>query len=188
MRPIAAMAVMAGVILAIGPAWGEVAGAQASTPPPKLERPAHFVLANAAPSVDALIDRLLVALEKNDADGLHRLRLTENEYRAFVLPGSVQPGQPAQVYDDDSSKFAWGKLNTNSIYAATGIIRGYGGHKYTVKEVTYLKGRVEYAWYTAYKTVSLKLEDETGQEGELVLGSIAEIDGQFKFISLLGKS
>jgi hypothetical protein len=103
-----------------------------------------------------------------------------------VLPGSAQPGQPAHAYDDDYSKFAWQKVNTNSVYAAAGIMRGYGGHKYKVKEVKYLRGRSEYAWYTAYKTVSLTLVDETGQEGELVLGSIADIDGQFKFISLLG--
>jgi len=55
-----------------------------------------------------------------------------------------------------------------------------------VKEVKYLKGRQEYAWYAAYKTVSLRLEDENGREGELVLGSIVDVDGQFKFISLLG--
>jgi len=186
MRHIAAMAATVVLILVSGLACGEVGDAQASTASPTLERPAHFMLAGAAPSIDALIDRLLAALEKNDVDGLHRLRLNEDEYRTFLLPGSAQPGHAARVYDETTSKFAWERVNTNSVYAAAGIIRGYGGHKYKVKEVKYLKGRADYAWYTAYKTVSLTLEDESGTEGELVLGSIADIDGQFKFISLLG--
>ncbi len=184
MRHIIAMVAMAGIILATGPAWGE--DAHASTAAPTVERPAHFALTDAAPSIDALIDRLVAALAKRDADALNRLRVTEEEYRTFVLPGSGDPGQPGRVYDDVSSQFAWQRLNTNSVYAGAGIMRDYGGHAFKVKEVTYLKGRNEYAWYTAFKTVGLKLEDETGKEGELMLGSIAEIDGQFKFVSLLG--
>jgi hypothetical protein len=129
---------------------------------------------------------LIDALAKKDADALNRLRVTEGEYRTFLLPGAGDPGQPGRVYDDASSKFAWDKLNTNSTYAAAGIMRDYGGYTFKVKEVAYLKGRKDYAWYTAYRTVGLKLEDENGKDGELVLGSIAEIDGQFKFVSLLG--
>lgn len=186
MRHIAAVVAMVGLVLVTGPARGEAADAQASTPPAAVERPAHFALVDASPSIDALIDRLIHALANKDADAVNRLRLTETEYRTFLLPGSGDPGQPGRVYDDVSSNFAWQKMNTNSIYALGGIMRDYGGHTFKVKEVTYLKGRKEYAWYTAYKTVGLKLEDETGKEGELVLGSIAEIGGQFKFVSLLG--
>jgi hypothetical protein len=186
MKALAIMIATAGLVLATGPAWGQAADAHASTAPATAERPAHFALADAAPSIDALIDRLIAALAKKDAGALNRLRVTEAEYRTFFLPGSGDPGEPGRVYDDVSSEFAWQKLNTNSVYAAAGIMRDYGGHKFTVKEIAYLKGRKEYAWYTAYKTVGLKLQDETGKEGELVLGSIAEIDGQFKFVSLLG--
>ena len=181
------MVAMAGMILTTGLARAEAGDAQASTPPPALERPAHFKLADASPSADALIGRLIDALAKKDADTLNRLRVTEDEYRTFLLPGAGDPGQPGRVYDDASSKFAWDKLNTNSTYAAAGIMTGYGGHTLKLKEVTYLKGRKDYAWYTAYRTVGLKLEDENGKESELVLGSIVEIDGQFKFVSFLGK-
>lgn len=186
MRHIAIAVVLAGLVLGTGPARAEATDAQASMPPVTVERPAHFALVDAAPSVDVLVDRLLAALKKNDVDALHRLRVTEAEYRTFVLPGSGEPGEPARVYDDVTSNFAWQRLHTNSLYAGDGIIRGYGGHTYELKEVQYLKGRKQYAWYTAYKTVALRLRDETGTERELVLGSIAEIDGQFKFLSLLG--
>jgi len=186
MRHIAALVATAGVILMSGPARAVAADAQASAPPPAPERPAHFALADAAPSIEVLLDRLLAAIAKKDAAGLHRLRVTESEYRTFVLPGSGERGEPGRVYDDVTSEFAWQKMNTNSLYAADGIIRGYGGHTYKLKDVQYAKGRKEYAWYTAYKSADLKLEDEQGKEHELALGSIAEIDGQFKFLSLLG--
>jgi hypothetical protein len=181
------MVAVAGMILTTGWARVEAGDAQASTPPPALERPAHFKLVDASPSIDALVGRLIDALAKKDLDALNRVRVTESEYRTFLLPGAGDPGQPGRVYDDASSKFAWDKLNSNSFYAAAGIMSGYGGHTLKVKEITYLKGRKEYAWYTAYRTVGLKLEDENGKERELMLGSIAEIDGQFKFVSLLGK-
>jgi hypothetical protein len=187
MRHITTMVATVGIVLTMGWARAEAADAQASTPPPALERPVHFKLVDASPSIDALVGRLIDALAKKDLDALHRVRVTESEYRTFLLPGAGDPGQPGRVYDDASSKFAWGQINTNSFYAAAGIMSGYGGRKLKVKDITFLKGRKEYAWYTAYRTVGLKLEDENGKESELVLGSIAEIDGQFKFVSLLGK-
>jgi hypothetical protein len=187
MRHLIAIAALAGTILAAGITRTEAADAQAAVPTSPSQRPAHFTLVDAAPSVDALIDRLLDALANSDLAALHRLRVTEDEYRKFLLPGGGAPGQPPPTYDDASSDFAWQMLNTNSRYAASGIIKGYGGRKYKVKEATYLKGRQEYAWYTAYRTLSLSLEDETGTEHELVLGSIADVDGQYKFVSLLGK-
>lgn len=158
----------------------------AATPPPQLARPEHFQLADAAPSIDALIGRVLDALAANDIDALHRLRVTEDEYRSFILPGSVRPGEPPTQYDRADSEHAWGMLNTHSLYVAKGIIQRYGGHRYRLKGTEFAKGEQSYAWYRAYKVTVLTLEDEKGTEGELVLGSIADVDGQFKFISLLG--
>jgi hypothetical protein len=177
---------MIAALLLTGAVWAEGGDAHASTPPARLERPAHFKLVDAAPSVDALIGRLLDAIAKNDADALHRLRVTEDEYRNFILPGSAKPGEPPQVFNEADSKHIWGMNNTHSMYAAKGIIRDYGGHTYRLKGIEFAKGQKEYAWYTAYKVTRLTLEDESGKEGELVLGSIADVDGQFKFVSLLG--
>ncbi len=156
-----------------------------ATPTPP-ERPAHFQLENAAPSIDALIGRVLDALAKSDVQALQRLRMTEKEYRDFVLPGSAPKGTSPQALDDQSSKFAWDMLNTKSVYAAQAIIKGYGGRHYTLKDVRYAKGQREYAWFDTYNTTILTLEDEKGGIGELTLGSIAHIDDQFKFVSLLG--
>ena len=186
MRHIATAAVMVAALLVTGMVRAKGGDAQASTPPARLERPGHFTLANASPSIDALVGRVLDAVAKNDADALHRLRVTEDEYRTFIIPGSVKPGEAPQVLKQDESEHAWAWINTNSIYAVQNIIKNYGGHTYRLKKTEFAKGERQYAWYKAYKVVDLTLEDETGKEGQLVLGSIADVDGQFKFIGLLG--
>ena len=179
-------AALAAGILTTGFARVEAGDAEAATSAAALQRPAQFALVDAAPSIDVLIARLLDALAKNDRAALDRLRVTEDEYRRFLLPGGGEPGKPPRVYNDEASAFAWQLLNTHSTYAADGIIKGHGGHHYTLKEVTYLKGQKQYAWYTAYRTVALAVEDESGKPSEIVLGSIADVDGQFKFVSLYG--
>lgn len=186
MRQIAITATMIAALFMTGALRAEGRDAQASTPPARLERPAHFKLVNAAPSINVLVGRVLDALAANDADALHRLRVTEDEYRTFIVPGSVKPGEPPQILDKEGSEHAWGMLNTNSLYAVQNIIAKYGGHRYRLKKTEFAKGERQYAWYKAYKVVDLTLEDEKGTEGELVLGSIADVDGQFKFIGLLG--
>ena len=64
-----------------------------ATPTPP-ERPAHFELENAAPSIEALLDRVLDALAKSDVQALQHLRVTEQEYRSFVLPGGGEASSP----------------------------------------------------------------------------------------------
>ncbi len=186
MRHIATATAVVAALLVTGMVRADGGDAHASTPRARLERPAHFELTDASPSIDALVGRVLAALAKSDADALHRLRVTEDEYRTFIIPGSVKPGEAPQVLKEDESEHAWAWINTNSIYAVDNIIKNYGGHKYRLKKTEFAKGERRYAWYTAYKVVNLTLEDETGKEGELVLGSIADVDGQFKFIGLLG--
>ena len=188
MKALTAAVTMALLLLVSGAARADEGDRQRVASVARPERPAHFALVDAAPSVDALIERLLDALAKRDIAALNRLRMTENEYRTFVLPGSVEPGQPARAYEAGPSIWAWNNVDTNSRYAAAAMIKGYGGRRFKLKEVNYLKGHGTYAWYDAYRTVSLTLEDDKGEVGELVLGSIAHIDGQFKFISLLGNA
>jgi hypothetical protein len=186
MKHIAAMAAMVVALLAVSPVRAETGNAQAATPPPTLERPTRFRLVDAAPSIEVLLDRLLDALAKNDAQALHRLRVTEDEYVSFVIPGSAKQGEPPQVFGVEDSRFAWGMLNTKSTYAGAAVLRGFGGHTYKLKGVEYAKGHKQFVWFDAYATTVLTLEDETGEERELTLGSIAHIDGQYKFIGLHG--
>jgi hypothetical protein len=178
-----------GVVTAVLLAAGSVPAAQkpsGDTPASPRTRPRHFTLRDAAPSKEVLVQRLLAALAANDAQALHRLRVTEQEYRDFVLPGAVEKGQQPQAMDEQSSKFAWDLLNTKSLYAGQAILTNFGGRHYTLKDVQYAKGQRHYAWYDTWNTTVLTLEDDAGGIRELTLGSIADVDGQFKFVGLLG--
>ena len=179
-------AVTTGLIVSVSIALATHAPSGDTPASPPLTRPAHFELQDGAPSIDVLLQRVLDALAANDVQALHRLRVTEQEYRSFVLPGAVEKGQPPQAFDEQSSKFAWDMLNTKCIYAGQAIVTNFGGRRYRITDVQYAKGQHQYAWYTTYNTTVLKLEDDAGGTRELTLGSIADVDGQFKFVGLLG--
>ena len=186
MKHITAMAAMVLLLLTAQQAWAEGAVVQASVPPAELKRPARYALVGSAPSVEVLLQRVLDALAANDAKAFRRLRMTETEYREFVIPGSAKEGQPPQVLGSSDSEFYWQMLNTKSAYKEAAVLKQFGGRRYTLKEVEYAKGHTQYAWYDAYRTTVLTLERDDGTEGELVLGSIAHVDGQYKFIGLHG--
>lgn len=186
MKHITVMAAMVAVLLAAGSARSESGNAHAATPPKQIAKPSDFRLTDAAPSIEVLLDRLLKALAANDAEALHRLRVTKDEYLTFVLPGSAKPGEPPQALDAQSSQFAWDMLNTKSHYAGVALLNGHGGKRYRLEEVRYLKGHQQYLWYDAYKVAELTVESEDGTEGAITLGSIVHIGGEYKFIGLIG--
>jgi len=143
------------------------------------------VISAAAPSPARLIDELLRALGRKDRDALRRLRLTESEYREIVLPGNVDVGQPLRTYPAEVSEFAWRQLDTKSAYYEDFLVRQFGGRSFKVKAIEYEKGTQQYATYRAHKQLRLTLEDGDGAEVELRTGSVAEIAGQFKFVSFI---
>ena len=144
-------------------------------------------LKNGAPSVDKLVDQFMQALKDRDKAKIHDLRVTEDEYRGLILPGSVDEGKPQQHYNEQASKYFWSILDTKSIYNEASILNTWGGRPLKLKSVAYRGGTKKYADYTAYKHLELKVEDETGSEDELRLGSIAEVGGVYKFISYIRK-
>ena len=143
-------------------------------------------LANASPSTDALIERFLEALDKRDAATLRHLRVTESEYRSIILPGTVPPGAPRRQYRDDVTEYFWGTMNGKSASYEKNLLDTVGGHGPSkVKTISYAKGEQQYADYKAYKQLRLVVEDGSGREVDIRTGSIAEIDGQYKFISFI---
>jgi hypothetical protein len=142
-------------------------------------------LIHGAPSAEALIDRLLQALRNQDRDALRRLRLSEGEYREIVLPGHVTIGAPLRRYPEDVSKYAWGALDTKSAYYELTLLAEFGGRAYEVENVAFEKGTETYATYTARKQLRVALRGDDGDVVELATGSIAEIDGSFKFVSFI---
>lgn len=151
----------------------------------KPAKPVHRTkaqLTNAAPSIDALLDQFVHALSTGDEQTLHRLRVTENEYRGIIIPGTVKPGEAPRNVAPEPSAWFWSMLNQKSEDVSRALIKSYAGHTYKRKSVSFTKGNRQFAWYTAHGDVRLVLESETGETKELGTGAIAEIGGRYKFI------
>jgi hypothetical protein len=137
----------------------------------------------AAPSMDALLERLLDALATKDADALRRLRVSRREYVKIIMPGFVPPGAEPRLVAPSENEFWWSMLDHKSKYSELAILSQFGGRRYAVKGVTFLKGTEEYAWYTAHKRILLTLQGDDGSETTLQMGSVVEANGDFKFVS-----
>jgi hypothetical protein len=150
------------------------------------DAPARPQLHGGAASIDKLLDRLLEALKAKDRGALEAIRVTEDEYRNVIVPGSVQKGEPRQRVGEEAFEYYWGLLNGKSIYHRENMLARFGGREWVVRSVRPQKGMTEYAGYTAHRRLVIDLVNEaSGEEAELETGSVAEVDGRFKFISYI---
>lgn len=150
-----------------------------------LPAPGRFELSDGASSIDELIARLMVALEAKDKASVDRCRVTKAEYIDFVLPGAGAVGDPPRHYNDQMNDYAWGTLNGKSIYFRANLMNDFGGHHYKIKGYEFRKGVHDYAWYRAHQRITIFLEAENGHDAILHTGSIIEVNGKYKFISLI---
>ena len=160
------------IAAAVLPAWSK-----AQTNPRTLPR-----FSGGAPSAEALVDALLQALAANDEQALHRLRVTEPEYCTIIAPGTVEEGHAPRQLSELATQTFWRLLETKSRDIGAVLLRGFGSHRYTLKQIRYTKGTHKYAVYTAKGEVRLDLEDERGEPHEIKAGWIAEVGGRYKFI------
>jgi hypothetical protein len=138
-----------------------------------------------AGSIDDLVAAFRRALETKDKALLRSLRVDEREYIDLILPGSVDEGAPWATYDQQANRYFWSVLNTKSIYSEAGLLSAYGGKPLKLTHVEYRKGVKKYRDYTAYKQLTLTFDDGTPDPEHVKIGSIAEVDGQYKFISFV---
>jgi hypothetical protein len=144
-----------------------------------------YLLENAAGSQEELIRRFLDALEAEDADALHELRVTESEYKDFILAHSVVEGTRLRDLKPEVRDYAWGTLDTKSLYSERYLITEYGGREYTdVKTIEWDKGEGRYDGFRALKQLRLTVE-YAGGEDLIKTGSVVELDGQYKFMSFI---
>ena len=108
---------------------------------------------------------------------------SRREYVKIIMPGFVPPGAEPRLVAPSENDFWWSMLDTKSKYSELAILSRLGGRRYSVKDVTFLKGTEEYAWYTAHKRILLTLQDDDGAQTTLQMGSVVEANGEFKFVS-----
>ena len=146
---------------------------------------APSALIGGAASIDGLLVEFLDALARSDARALDALRVNEAEYRGLIVPGSVEAGRPPQVLSEEASEYFWETLHTKSSYGRQSLLSGFGGRRLEIVSVTFEKGVKQWANHRAHRRLRLVVRDESGEERELATGSIAELDGRFKFISFI---
>ncbi|MDX2168474.1 MAG: hypothetical protein SF182_15475 [Deltaproteobacteria bacterium] len=164
-------------------ALGARPGAAAETSPPTGSRPPISFTAG-APSVDALIDELLDAIARNDKDAMHRLRVTKDEYLQIIVPGTVEKDQAPRQLTEQPREFFWSLNDRKSRYAADSILARFGGRTPLSHQLRFSRGTTEYLWYTARGQVRLDLTfADAPLPEELRTGTIAEVDGRYKFLA-----
>lgn len=135
-------------------------------------------------SKEELVMGLLDALERKDLEALHRLRITESEYKGIILPGHVPVGQEFRRYRTEVSDFAWQTLNTKSLYYERYLLSLHGGRHYELRDVRFERGTATYAGYSTHRQLRLSLTHD-GDPGTIATGSIVEVGGRYKFASFI---
>jgi hypothetical protein len=141
-------------------------------------------LQGGASSKEELAQRLLKALERRDLEALRRLRVTEFEYKDVIMAGTVPAGESLRVLRPDVADYAWKTLNTKSLYYERYLLHELGGKHYELQDMKFAKGVTDYATYRAYRQLRLAVTSD-GSQAEVATGSIAEVQGQYKFISFI---
>jgi len=155
-----------------------------------LATPAHTktaapTLSGGAKSKEELVSRLVDALSHQDAEKLRALRVNQEEYVGIILPGSVPKGQPLRKWPPDVTGYFFRDMDTKCRYAEQHLLELFGGHDMTVESFEFERGTTQFANYVAYRQLRVKLKDTTSKEADLATGSIAEVNGRYKFISFL---
>jgi hypothetical protein len=176
------IAVPLATVASLAIAYG-VRASSASSPPPATSRPPIGFTAGAT-SIDALVEQFLSAVEQQDKDALHRLRVTQDEYLQIIVPGTAEKGQPPRQITEIPRQFFWSVNDTKSRYAADAILERFGGRHAQSHELRFSRGTTEYLWYVARGQVRLNLHFvEEPLPQELSTGTIAEVDGRYKFLA-----
>jgi hypothetical protein len=152
---------------------------------PPTERATPAGLTGGAASLEELLDRFITQLRARSREGLEALRVSEDEYRSILVPGSVDPGQPPQVMNEDGLAYFWTEMSQKSAAHRDAILRRFGGRPLARVRYGFEKGVREFAGYRAYEKLVVVLRDEQGGEIEIHTGSIVERDGRFKFASFI---
>jgi len=153
------------------------ASAKASAPLPTLH--------GGTTSKEALVARLVDALAHNDREKLRALRVDQAEYVDIILRGSVPKGQPLREWPPDVTGYFFRDLDTKCRYVEQHLLELFGGHDMKVESFEFSRGVTQFANHVAYRQLRVKVKDPTGKEAELATGSIAEVNGRYKFISFL---
>ena len=137
-------------------------------------------LAAAEPSPDALARRFLDCLAKDDLEGMKALRVTEDEFCAYVFPEL-----PASKLNNVTCDWVWDQATLKSMAGMKRMLDGNHGRRYELVSLRFAATE-EHDTYRVLKSPVATLRDESGQVQEVRLfGSMLEMEGQYKLFSFV---
>lgn len=148
------------VLMGVGCRWGEWEGA--------------------FESVEALGERVVIALNRGDEEELHRLRVTKEEYLGWMWPQFPASRPPIGF----PPEFAWSNLETRSRVALSKALRSYGKSRLRYVGIRFERPEERYRNFRLKRGSVLVVQTPQGQQITLrFLGSVVERNGQYKLLS-----
>ena len=134
------------------------------------------------PTLDAMAEAVIAAVEAGDAGGLQALALTEQEFRSHVWP-ELPASRPERNVPFD---FVWGMLRQNSQGHLQQTLSRFKGKDLTLVRVRTAGESTDYEGVTVHRDTELVVKDESGTEQQVRLfGSTIEQNGRYKVFSFV---
>lgn len=129
-------------------------------------------------SRNALVQAVLVALEKGDRAALEQMRMTREEYERLIWPQLPES-------NDLTFEYAWSLNQHNSIAALDRALEQFTGVRLALEDVRFAEPAEEYTGFTLHlgaRVIARRLRD--GMLGELtVLDAMVEMGGRWKLLN-----
>ena len=155
--------------------WAAASGCGARGPSKSAAR-----LRNGAPSAQALAERVLRAIERQDLQALKDLSLSEEEFERHVWP-ELPASKPGTNL---TAGFVWGDVYFRSMSRMQAIFGELKGRRLSLVRAVHRGDVEEYATHRAYPGMETVIRSEDGKEMEYTLfGTLIEMDGVWKVYS-----
>jgi hypothetical protein len=135
-------------------------------------------LFHACSSAEELVTGILATLNARDKHTLELYRINKREHDELLWPEF-----PAKDLNTPM-EFNWDMLNTRSWVNAGRAIEDWGGKNLTLISLEFVRGIEPYETFVLHRGTVVTARTGSGDEVRLrIIGSVVELDGQFKVLS-----
>ena len=129
----------------------------------------------------AALGRAVVdALNRGDVDGLHRLRVDQDEYFSWIWPAFPASRPPYNFTAD----FAWSNLDKKCVLGASSWIGRYGRKDLVFTDIQFERPTESYKGFKLLRGTVLTVQQASSKKAELrILGSVVKKGNHYKLLS-----
>lgn len=128
----------------------------------------------------ALGQAVVDALNRGDIDGLHRLRVSRDEYLSWIWPAFPASRPPYNF----TANFAWSNLNKKCIFGTSSWIEEYGGQNLGFVGMEFDRPTEAYKDFKLLRGTVLTVQKASGKKVKLrILGSVVKKGNHYKLLS-----